>query len=1505
DAAAPVPDWPLVLDEVVEIDATRDQYDETEIDLTDAFGQAGSQIVVRIDPTQEYSQNDEDYWRNRPTTAWVQSTDLAIDAFVDQDTLLIWTTDLVTGEPVDGVPVELIGDGRVATTDDEGLAELELSDSGVLGLYANAGERTAFLPAQRYDGWQVETQSDESRWYIFDDRGVYRPGETARITGWVREFAWSTDAQLALYDGATSVAYNAWDAQGNELATGTTELNALGGFNLSIELPEGANLGPAFIEFQLPGEPNAFGNHSFSVQEFRRPEFEVTASTESPGPFYASESATVRVDAEYYSGGPLPGADVDWLVSTRDTTYSPPNWDEFTFGIWQPWWSYGSDIGGSIRGDVAGADVASEPCFDCGPDFETEYEQFSGVTDATGSHFLEVGFGGDDIDLPKTVTAEATVFDVSRQALAGRADMLVHAAEYYVGLRTDRAFVRQGTPIRVVGVVTDIDGATVPDREVTITTGRIEWVRSGEQWTEQLADEQTCSFTSSGDPADGSMQCEFTTEVGGQYRITAIIADDDGRTNRTELTQWVSGGEGRPSRNVERDTVTIIPDLETYAPGDTAELLVQAPFSPAHGLVTVVRNGIESTEAFGAEDGSAVIEVPIDDAFIPNVTVQVDMVGSAPRTDDDGNLVPDAPGRPAFATGQISLSIPPITRALAVSAVPAAEFVEPGADTSVTVTVTDAEGAAVSGADVAIVVVDEAVLALTDYELADPLDVFYRDVWANLTSEYTRSSVLLARADRLTGARTAADSVDADGSDEMSSESDDTAEDASGANAPDDIAGSAAVEIRSNFDALAVYAPDGSTDTAGQVSVDVPLPDSLTRYRVMAVAIDGADHFGTGESTITARLPLQVRPTAPRFLNFGDRFELPVIVQNQTDEDMEVDVAIEAANLVLTGPVGQTVTVPANNRLEVRFPATTDEVGTARFRVIASSGDAADAAEVELPVYTPATAEAFATYGIIDDGSIGQSTLAPTDVYPQFGGLEINTSSTALQALTDAVLYLAEYRYDSADSLASRIMAIATLRDVLDAFDAEGLPSPDELNAAVDRDLERLAALQNDDGGFPYWQRGRQSIPYVSIQTTHALVLAKQAGYDVPADTLDRALTHLASIEEYFPQEYGEPIRNTLSAYALFVRSAAGQPDNGKATELYDRVGDDLELDALAWVWPSIAEAGRRTAIEQRFLNAAIDTAGAVTFATSYGEDAYVIANSERRTDGVILNALIAEAPDSELIPKVVSGLLAGQTKGRWNNAQENAFILIAMDRYFDTFESVTPDFVARAWLGDLYVSESTFQGRSTDRVSTVVPMQELIAAGDSTIVVEKDGDGRLYYRLGVRYAPADLTVEARDEGFVVDRIYEAVNDPADVTQDSDGNWVIKAGATVRVRLTMVADARRTHVALIDPLPAGLEPLNPDLAVSTTTPPADEADDTESAGATRPSFWGWNWFEHQNLRDDRAEAFASVLPGGTYEYSYNARATTPGVFVVPPARAEEIYAPETFGRSASTTVTIT
>ncbi len=422
----------------------------------------------------------------------------------------------------------------------------------------------------------------------------------------------------------------------------------------------------------------------------------------------------------------------------------------------------------------------------------------------------------------------------------------------------------------------------------------------------------------------------------------------------------------------------------------------------------------------------------------------------------------------------------------------------------------------------------------------------------------------------------------------------------------------------------------------------------------------------------------------------------------------------------------------------------------------------------------------------------------------------------------------------------------------------------------------------------------------------------------MPDDTLERARRYLREIERHIPSDYGKDVRRTLRAYALSVRALSGDADPARARALVREAGvEGLSFEALGWVLPVLskdaASTAEVTAIRRRLANNVTETAGAAHFAVSYGDGAHLLLHSDRRADAILLEALIADQPRSDLIPKLVEGLLAHRTAGRWANTQENVFVLLALDRYFQAYEKTTPDFVARAWLGERYAGSHEFRGRTTDRHHLAIPMTYLQEAkGASDLLLAKEGPGRLYYRVGLRYAPASLVLEPLDRGFTVERVYEGVDDPKDVSREDDGTWRIRAGARVRVRLTMVAPSRRYHVALVDPLPAGLEPLNPALAV-TGTVPGDGGSDVTPIGAPglggprRPGHWWWwsrPWFDHQNLRDERVEAFSALLWEGVHTYRYVARATTPGTFVVPPPKAEEMYAPETFGRGATDRVIV-
>ncbi|MCJ7703506.1 MAG: MG2 domain-containing protein [Anaerolineales bacterium] len=1487
------PPGKLVIDKTQRIESPTDTLTEVGIDLSEVIDGSSGHFIVIAKPPKGLFQEDR-YWET--VQVWVQVTQLGLDAFVDHSDMVVWATDLKNGAPLENITIESHSGKALGTTGANGLARFEIPSDGIAYLVARNGDDTTFLPPSSYfwgdENWSPRTVNDELRWYVYDDRQMYRPGEEVHIKGWLREVGGKQDGDVGLVgSGLEAVSYQVYDPQGNNLGGDRIKVNALGGFDFRFTLPENTNLGYASLELSAEGSLGSLDGrwygHNFQIQEFRRPEFEVTARNETTGPYFADGSATVAVEAKYYAGGPLPNAEVTWWVTASPTNYAPPNWPDFTFGSWQPWWWYSfEDFGESVS------------------------NTYSGFTDATGNHYLDLDFENPEGMRPFSVMAEATVMDVNRQAWSGATTLLVHPGAYYVGLRSDSYFVERGTPIKVDLVVTDLDGVPVLDRPIQAKAIRLDWKYVEGSWKEIEVDPQECLVGSGSDP----VTCSFETLLGGRYRITAVVTDDMGRKNKSSFTRWVTGGQQPPARKVEMETVTLIPDKENYQPGDTARILVQSPFSPAEGLLTVSRSGILYTHRFEIQEGSATLEVSIEKAHIPNLNIQVDLVGAAQRANDAGELQPDLPTRPAFASGTLTLNIPPLERTLHLDIDPRAAELEPGGETTIAVTLSDSNGEPVPNAELAVVVVDEAILALTNYQITDPISVFYQTRPAFMNAYYSRASIVLT--DPLALAEAAQDANQMNEQRAVEKEAGGVVAESLMMEAPagdfaaampeeSGQAGSAPIQVRSDFNPLATFAPEVRTDANGEARVEVKLPDNLTRYRVMIVAVDeGGSRFGSGETNLTARLPLMVRPSAPRFLNFGDTFELPVVLQNQTDEPMSVDVVAQSTNLRLTGEVGLRLTIPANDRVEVRFPAATIKAGTARFQIAAVSGSYADAASGELPVYTPATTEAFATYGVVDDGTVIQPVGAPSDIFSEFGGLEIQTSSTALQALTDAVLYLVSYPFECSEQLSSRILGVAALRDVLTAFEAEGLPSPEEMESSVSRDVERLQGMQNWDGGFPYWRHGQESIPFNTIHAAHALQMATRKGYQVPTEMQQLVLTYLREIESHYPHWYSKPTRQTLSAYALYVRDLMGDTDLDKARNLLNEASpENLPIQAVGWIWSVLVDdpnsRAELEAIRKYVGNRVVEAAGAANFTTSYDDQTYLLLNSDRRTDAILLNAMIVDDPESDLIPKLVNGLLAHREKGRWYNTQENVFVLLVLDRYFNTFETQTPDFVAKIWLGETYAGEHEYTGRTTERHETAIPMAYLLdpalgGGGTQNLVIDKVGPGRLYYRLGLRYAPTDLWLDPLDMGFVVQREYEALDDPGDVYRDDEGIWHIKAGARVRIHLTMVADNRRYHVALVDPLPAGLEIVNPALAVSGSLPQDPSSEDYRYGW-----WWSYPWYQHQNMRDERAEAFTALLWDGVYEYTYIARATTPGTFVVPPAKAEEMYSPEVFGRSAS------
>jgi hypothetical protein len=280
------------------------------------------------------------------------------------------------------------------------------------------------------------------------------------------------------------------------------------------------------------------------------------------------------------------------------------------------------------------------------------------------------------------------------------------------------------------------------------------------------------------------------------------------------------------------------------------------------------------------------------------------------------------------------------------------------------------------------------------------------------------------------------------------------------------------------------------------------------------------------------------------------------------------------------------------------------------------------------------------------------------------------------------------------------------------------------------------------------------------------------------------------------------------------------------------------------------------------------------------------------------------------------------------------------MNTYFKAYESKEPDFTAKIWVGQAFAGTFAFKGRSTEQTLLPIPMKDLMSVtqpnggkkrkiedeeepgsekkqtgkkgkkakgkkrsvasptasssaltsssssgSTADLLLTKEGPGRLYYRIGLKYSPKDMWLPASDHGFVVKRTYTWVGNPGEVTTVGTIQKIVKvkAGAKVKVTVSFLSNTTRHHVAVVDYLPAGLEAENPNL---------------KKKGRNQETVW-WRWYDHQQFRETRVEMFASNLWPGEHELTYTATATYPGCFVCPPATAEEMYNPEVYGHSNS------
>ena len=233
------------------------------------------------------------------------------------------------GQPIAGAKIELYDqrydfktkkDKRTVharlTTDENGEAYFKNVDGRVLISTNN----DKFMPAKyiylsrtRY----YEKKDNESKYQVYTDRSIYRPGQTVHVTAISFVNMKGIDAKVPV---GRELGFSLCDANWNEVAMKKAKIDEYGTASVDFELPQGGLTGMYHVSV------NDQANRFFRVEEYKRPTFEITFPKVNEK-YNWGDTVVVKASAKTYAGVPVQGAKVAYQVTRRNQ-------------LW--WWGAGS-----------------------------------------------------------------------------------------------------------------------------------------------------------------------------------------------------------------------------------------------------------------------------------------------------------------------------------------------------------------------------------------------------------------------------------------------------------------------------------------------------------------------------------------------------------------------------------------------------------------------------------------------------------------------------------------------------------------------------------------------------------------------------------------------------------------------------------------------------------------------------------------------------------------------------------------------------------------------------------------------------------------------------------------------------------------------------------------------------------------------------------------------------------------------------------------------------------
>lgn len=725
--------------------------------------------------------------------------------------------------------------------------------------------------------------------------------------------------------------------------------------------------------------------------------------------------------------------------------------------------------------------------------------------------------------------------------------------------------------------------------------------------------------------------------------------------------------------------------------------------------------------------------------------------------------------------------------------------------------------------------------------------------------------------------------------------------------------GLAGQQVRQDFRNTAYWSAQVLTKADGTASVDVKMPDNLTTWRMQARAISGDTMVGEGTNDLLTTQPLLLRPALPRALRVGDSVELRALVRNATKSDAAVNVTLRAEGVTVTGALARNITVPPSDSVTVSWPAKVELEGTAKLSFTATGpGGLSDAMVQELPVLIDMTPETTATGGIVTKDGQLEALYLPKFADTKNGSLSVSVQSALTGSMAEELKALEPYVYENAERVASRLIATLAVRR---AEKSAGVAT--SRDGRIASDLANVIGRQRPDGGWAWCENPVcQSDPNVTGWALIALGEARRDGFAVDSGVIQRSTGYVVGYANR-STDIANPADINQKAFLLYALAAAGAREAATvpARALFEQQRAQLGNWGRAYLLLALSESGAAAddaqvgALFNDLAGATIPSANGNHWEDPAGKRGSFLSNTA--TTALATLAIARIRPDHALVAQTVRWLVIGRGANGWQSSIDRAMGVLALSSYAVSTGELAGDYSYAVALDAKDILSGLVKPNTTPTTATKsVPLATFKPGTTSILAFTRDygRPGRLYYTLDLRYMTPAKGIDALNRGFAVSHRYTLLDAPTKPTTSA------KLGETVRVTVTVVVQSDRSYVVVEDPLPAGLEPV--DARLRNVDPALKNKLDNELAAAAQRQFGGtpyfapwYRWYyspwDQVDLRDDRAVLSATRLGKGVYEYVYYARATTPGNFFVAPARAEETYFPEVFGRSDSSRFVVT